>query len=136
MLTDPGDGDQDVDDPADEDHSQRFVRGEPEAEDDDEGEEGVEAHARRQGVRDVGEEAHDEGPDGGSEDGGEEDGPFIESGIRQNTRVDDQDIGHRKESRKTGDDFGTDVGTILLQFEKLFQSLSPFLIVRNHKFNN
>ena len=71
-LADLGDGDEDVDQAAQEHHAHGLLPAEAEAEAHGVGEERVEAHAGGLGVRHVGEQAHDQGADDGRDDGGQE----------------------------------------------------------------
>ena len=79
-LADLGDGDDDVDQAAQEYHAHGLLPAEAEAE----------AH----GV--------DQGADDGRDDGGQEHAAPWHTGLRQNLRVDDDDVGHREERGQAG----------------------------------
>ena len=91
-LTNLGDGDQNVDQAAQEHHAQGLLPGEAETEANGVGEERVEAHAGGLSVRNVGEQAHDERARNGCDDGCEEHATPRHTGLRQDLRVDDDDI--------------------------------------------
>jgi hypothetical protein len=67
-----------------------------------EGEEGVEAHARRHGHRPLRPEAHDQRADGGGQDGGHEHGAEIHARFGQDRWIDNDDIGHGQKCGQTG----------------------------------
>ncbi len=99
-----------------------------EAETDGVGEEGVQAHAGGQGVRNVGEEGHDEGSDDRGEDRRDEDGVFGDARLRQDVGVDENDVDHREERGRAGDQFPGEGRTILPQLEvtlELFHLFPP-----------
>ena len=126
-LTDFGDGDDDVDQAAQEHHAQRLLPGEAEAEAHGVGEEGVQAHAGGLRVRNVGEQAHHERADDGRDDGCQEHAAPRHAGLRQDLRVDDDDVRHGEERRQTGHDFRGYGGAVLLQMEELFHILYLYL---------
>src|SRR5690606_26958947 len=85
------------------------------------GEEGVQAHARSQGDRVVGQQTHQGRADGGGQAGGNEHGALVHAGFRQHGGVDEQDVGHGQEGGETGQDLGAHVGVVRTQLEQLFQ---------------
>ncbi len=85
------------------------------------GEEGVEAHAWRQGDRVVGDQAHHRRTDGRRQAGGDEDRALVHAGFAEDARVDEEDVGHGQEGGDTGQDLGTHVGAVRLELEQLFQ---------------
>ena len=101
-LADLGDGDDDVDQAAQEYHAHGLLPAEAEAEAHGVGEERVEAHAGGLRVRHIGEQAHDQGADDGRDDSGQEHAAPWHTGLRQNLRVDDDDVGHCEERGQTG----------------------------------
>ncbi len=101
-LADLGDGDEDVDQAAQEHHAHGLLPAEAEAEAHGVGEERVEAHAGGLGVRHVGEQAHDQGADDGRDDGGQEHAAPRHTRLRQDLRVDDDDVSHREERGQAG----------------------------------
>ena len=105
-LTNLGDGDDDVDQTAQEHHAQGFLPLEAEAEAHGVGEERVEAHAGGLRVRNVGHQAHHERADDGRDDGGEEHSrPTAYRSEDRMLRVDDDDVGHGEERGQAGHDF-------------------------------
>ena len=119
-LTNLGDGDDDVDQTAQEHHAQGFLPLEAEAEAHGVGEERVEAHAGGLRVRNVGEQAHHERADDGRDDGGEEHAAPRHTGRRQDLRVDDDDVRHCEERGQTGHDLSGHGGAVLFKMEELF----------------
>ena len=121
MLADLGDGNQDVDQAADEDHGHGLLPLEAQAEADGVDEEGVQTHAGglRQGQ--VGQQtdehrAHDGGDGGGNVDGAVGDG----SQGGEHAGVDHQNVGHGHEGGQTCDDLRADVGASLRKAEEAF----------------
>ena len=126
-LTNLGDGDDDVDQTAQEHHAQGFLPLEAEAEAHGVGEERVEAHAGGLRVRNVGEQAHHERADDGRDDGGEEHAAPRHTGRRQDLRVDDDDVGHGEERGQAGHDLRGDGGAVLLEMEEFLHFLFSHL---------
>ena len=89
--------------------------------DDGVGEEGVEPHARRESNRQVGEKAHDEAADGGSETGGDEDGAVIHAGFGEDVGVDEDDVGHRQKGGNAGDGFGAGGRAVCFELEEFVE---------------
>ena len=105
-----GHGDQNVDQTAQEHHGKRFLPGEAQTEAHGVGEEGIEAHARSLRVRDVREQAHDERADDGCDDSRQEDAAPRHTRLRQDLRIDDDDVRHCEERREACHDLSeTDV---------------------------
>ena len=119
-LADLGDGDEDVDQAAQEHHAHGLLPAEAEAEAHGVGEERVEAHAGGLRVRNVGEQAHHERADDGRDDGGEEHAAPRHTGRRQDLRVDDDDVRHCEERGQTGHDLSGHGGAVLFKMEELF----------------
>ncbi|MNH35260.1 hypothetical protein D3C79_959310 [compost metagenome] len=76
------------------------------------GEEGVQAHARRQGDRVVGDQAHGRRADGRRQAGGDEDRALVHAGLAENARVDEQDVGHGQEGGDARENLGADIGVV------------------------
>ena len=97
-------------------------------------EEAVQAHARRQAERFVGNERHADHCNAGCQTRGQEHGvPQVlaavgEAVARQNVRVQGDDVSHRHERRETGDDLSANGCAVLLQLENFVHSLI-FLLV-------
>ncbi|MNG07150.1 hypothetical protein D3C84_904390 [compost metagenome] len=81
------------------------------------GEEGVEAHARREGDRVVGDQAHQRRADGRGQAGGDEHGALVHAGFAEDRRIDEEDIGHGQKGSDTGQDFGAYRGVVRLELE-------------------
>ena len=126
-LADLGDGDEDVDQAAQEHHAHGLLPAEAEAEAHGVGEERVEAHAGGLGVRHVGEQAHDQGADDGRDDGGQEHAAPRHTRLRQDLRVDDDDVSHREERGQAGQNLSRDGRAVFLQMEELLHLLSTSL---------
>ncbi|MNF84530.1 hypothetical protein D3C84_668980 [compost metagenome] len=76
------------------------------------GEEGVQAHARCEGDRVVGDQAHGRGADGGCQAGRDKHRALVHAGLAENARVDEQDIGHGQEGGHARENFGADIGVV------------------------
>ena len=124
-----GDGDDDVDQTAQEHHAQSLLPREAEAEADGVGEERIQTHTGGLCVRHIGEQAHDKRADDGRDDGGQEHAAPRHTRLGQDLRVDDDDIGHGEERGQTGHDFSGRGGAALLQMEKLFHYLFSVLVL-------
>jgi hypothetical protein len=92
----------------DEDRAQRHLPGHAHALDHGEGEVSVQAHARRQRHRIIGDQTHDGGPQRGGQAGGDENGVQVHAGRRQNQRIDQDDVGHGQKGGETGQNFRFD----------------------------
>ncbi len=86
-----------------------------------EGEEGVDAHAGRQRDRVIGVERHHHGAHRGGHAGGDEHRARIHAGLAEDRRIDEHDVDHGEERGQTGDEFGADVGALLLEPEIALQ---------------
>ena len=86
-----------------------------------EGEEGVDAHAGRERDRVIGVERHHHGAHRGGDAGGDEHRALVHAGLAQDRRVDEHDVDHGQERGQAGDEFGADVGALLLEPEILLQ---------------
>ncbi len=91
------------------------------------GEESVQAHARRQGDRVVGDQAHHRRAEGRRQAGGDEDRALVHAGFAEDARVDEEDVGHRQEGGETGQHLGAHVGVVRLELEQLFQHVNPLV---------
>ncbi|MNP20110.1 hypothetical protein D3C76_1126710 [compost metagenome] len=76
------------------------------------GEEGVQAHARRQRDRVVGDQAHGRRTDGRGQAGGDEDRTFVHAGLAQDAGVDEQDVGHGQEGGDARKNLGAHIGVV------------------------
>ncbi|MDT4862621.1 hypothetical protein FQZ97_972860 [compost metagenome] len=81
------------------------------------GEEGVEAHARRQGDRVVGQQAHDRRTDGRRQAGGNEHRALVHAGFGEHVGVDEEDVGHGQEGGETGEDLAAYRGVMRFEVE-------------------
>ena len=91
------------------------------------GKEGVQAHTRRLREGKLGVERHQNGSDKGTQAGANEHTvgdfpcqdriPHDHKGVRQDLRVQDQDIGDGDKGCNTSQHFRTDIGTVLFQFK-------------------
>src|SRR5699024_8437434 len=97
VLPDLGDGDEDVDEAADEDHGQRLLPGESQSKADCVDKASVESNAGGLGVRNVGHKAHNQGADDGGDDGGEEYRAPLHPRLTEDAGVDHNDVGHGEE---------------------------------------
>ena len=94
-----------------------------------EGDHGVDAEARRQGVGAVGEQAHDERHDGGHEAGRGEHGgerqalgrQARDAGEAQDRRVHEDDVGHDHEGREAGQRVAPQRGAVGLELEEALE---------------
>ena len=73
---------------------------------------GIEAHARRERDRVVGVKRHPERGEGSGHGGRRKNTAGAEPRVRQDERVDRQDVDHRQEGGDPGDDFGLDVSAV------------------------
>lgn len=103
-----------VDDTADKHHGQRLLPGEPKTKADRVYKECVKTHSGCLRIRYVCDKAHYESADYRSDDRRKEYGAPLHACAGENVRVDCDDIGHRKESGKTGYDLSRDGRPILL----------------------
>lgn len=103
-----------VDDTADKDHGQRLLPGEPKTKADRVYKECVKTHSGCLRIRYVCDKTHYESADYRSDDRRKEYGAPLHACAGENVRVDCDDIGHRKESGKTGYDLSRDGRPILL----------------------
>jgi hypothetical protein len=105
-------------------HPQRQLPVHPHAQDDGVGEERVEAHARSQSERVVGQESHQERRNGGGRAGGEQELPqhFPAQGIGKDGRVHHDDIGHRHERGRTTCHLDPPIRLFLLELEEFSDS--------------
>ena len=85
------------------------------------GEEGVQAHARCQRDRVVGDQTHDRRADGCRQAGGDEHRAVVHAGLGEDARVDEEDVGHRQEGGDAGQDLGAQRGVVRLELKQLFQ---------------
>lgn len=85
------------------------------------GKEGVEAHARREGDRVVGDQAHHGGTDGGGQAGRDEDRALVHAGFAQDAWVHEQDVGHGPECRDPRENLGAHIGVVGFELKQLFQ---------------
>ena len=85
------------------------------------GKEGVQAHARCQGNRVVGDQAHHGRADGGGQTGRNEHSALVHAGCAEDARVDEQDVSHRQERRDAREDFSPHVGVMCLELKQPFQ---------------
>lgn len=101
--------------------TQRHLPGMAQVQDHGVGKEGVQAHARCQGNRVVGDQTHDRRADGRCQTGGDKQRALVHAGLAENARVDEQDVGHGQECRDTGQNLGTHVSVVCLELKQLFQ---------------
>jgi len=106
VLSDLGDGDDDVNQTADEDHRKCLLPGELEAETDRENKERIQAHARCLCVRNVSKKTHNQRSDDGCDDGRKEDRAPFHAGLTQHGRIDHDDVSHCKERGQARNNFG------------------------------
>ncbi|MNP04423.1 hypothetical protein D3C76_963360 [compost metagenome] len=85
------------------------------------GEEGVEAHARRQADRPVGVQAHQQATECCSDTGGDECRTMIDPGVGHDVGVDENDVSHGDEGCQTGNQLGLHRGAVQAEFEQTFQ---------------
>jgi hypothetical protein len=110
-LADAGVCECEEDDAGEEDGAEGGLPGDVHGFDDGVGEVGVEAHAGCEGERVVGEGSHEDAAEGRAETGGGGDGGEGHAGLREDGRVDEDDVGHRDEGGEPGDNFGAPVGS-------------------------
>ncbi len=82
-----------------------------------EGEEGVDAHARRQRDRIVGVKRHHQSADGRGNAGRDEDRALVHPRLSENDGVHEDDVDHRQKRGHAGNEFGADVGALLRKAE-------------------
>ncbi len=97
--------------------AQRGLPGVAHGQHDGVGEEGVQAHARRQRDGVVGDQPHDRRTDGCGQTGGDEHRAVIHAGFGKDARVDEEDVGHRQEGGDTGQDLGAQRGVVRLELK-------------------
>ena len=120
VLADLGDGDEDVQQAADEHHGQRLLPGEAQSEADGVDKEGVQAHAGGQSIGHIGHKAHDQGADHRGDDGGQEHGAPFHPRLAEQGGVDGDDVRHREEGGQAGHHFTSGGGAVRLQLKKFF----------------
>ena len=86
-----------------------------------EGEEGVDAHAGRQRDRIIGVKRHHHGAHRRRHAGGDEHRARVHARLAEDRRIDEHDIDHGQERGQTGDEFGLDIGALLLEPEVLIK---------------
>ncbi len=121
-LANAGEGEGEKDDAGEEDGAKGGLPGNAHAKDDGVGEVGVEAHAGCEGEGVVGECSHEYAAEcrteaGGGGDCGEGHACFAEEG-----RVHEDDVGHRDEGGEAGEDFGAPVGGVCGEAEVVLQA--------------
>ena len=89
------------------------------------GEEGVQAHARCQRDRIVGDDAHDCRADGGCQAGRDKHRAFVHPGFAEDARVHEEDVGHRQEGGDTRKNLGSHSGVVCFELKQPFQHASP-----------
>ena len=77
----------------------------------------IQAHARRQGNRIIGQHAHHKAADGRSDASGHKHRPDIHAGFRQNQWVDNDDVAHGQKSGQAGEQFRADIAAVFFQLE-------------------
>ncbi len=105
----------------DEHCTQRYLPAVTHVQDHGIGKEGVQAHARCKGDRVVGDQPHHRRADGGCQAGGDEYRALVHAGFAEDARVDEQDVGHRQESRDARENLGPHVGVVCLELKQPFQ---------------
>ncbi|MNZ81066.1 hypothetical protein D3C78_997230 [compost metagenome] len=91
------------------------------------GKEGVQAHARREGDRVVGDQAHGRRADGSCQTGGDKHRALVHAGLAEDARVDEQNVGHGQKGRDARQNLGPHVGVVCLELKQPFQHVcSPW----------
>ena len=111
-LADAGEGEREEDDSGEEHGSEGGLPGDVHAFDDGVGEVGVETHAGCEGEWVVGGRSHEYAAEGRAEAGGGGDGGEGHSSFREDSRVNEDDVGHRDEGGESGEDLGAPVGVV------------------------
>jgi hypothetical protein len=120
-LADAGGGEREKDDAGEKDRAEGGLPGDVHLEADGVGEVGVEAHAGRERDGIAGDDAHEDGAEGGREAGGGGDGGQGHAGSREDGRVDQDDVGHGQERGDAGQDLGAPVGAQAGEFKVGFE---------------
>jgi hypothetical protein len=107
--------------------SQRYLPGVAHVQDHGVGKEGVQAHARRERDRVVGDQAHHRRTDGGCQTRGDEHRALVHAGLAENAWVDEQNVGHGQKGREARQNLGPHVGVVCLELKQPFQHVcSPW----------
>ena len=103
-----------------------------------EGEERVQSHAGRERDRIIRVQPHHDAAHRRGDAGGDEYGALVHSRLRENARIDEDDVGHRQERGQTGQRLGLHVGAVGRQaeipVEKIVctRGLAGRLFIRGH----
>jgi len=131
------DRDDDVHDAADKHHGKRLFPGELHDAADGERKERIKSHARRQSVRHVREQSHNQRAHDRSDDRSNKNALRIERvvlrpGERKDARVDENDVRHGEEGGNTRDNFRADIGAVALEVKKVSLGMVCRLCVFGH----
>ena len=107
--------------PGEEDHAEGGLPGNALAEHQAVGEKGVETHAGRHHQRGVGPQGDEQGGEAGDDAGDGGQGALIHAGLREDCRVDEDDVGGGQKGGKPGEHFGADRGVAALEMKEFFQ---------------
>ncbi len=110
------------DDAGEEDGAEGGLPGNAHAKHDGVGEVGVEAHAGSQGQWVVGERSHEDAAEGRAETGGGGDGGEGHAGFAEERGIHEDDVRHRDEGGEAGEDFGAPVGGVCGEAEVVLQA--------------
>ena len=123
-LTDACVGKGEEDDSGEEDGAESALPGNAHSFNDGVGEVSIEAHAGGEGDGIVGESAHEDAAKGRAEAGRGGYGGQRHTGLRENGRVHEDDVGHRDEGGEAGEDLGTPVGSVAGELEVAFEAFA------------
>jgi len=121
-LTDAGEGEGEEDDAREEDGAEGGLPGNAHAKDDGVREVGVEAHAGGECEWVVGECSHEDAAECRTEAGGGGDGGEGHAGFAEKRGIHEDDVGHRDEGGEAGEDFGAPVGGVYGEAEVVLQA--------------
>jgi len=133
-LADAGGGEGEEDDSRKKNRAQRCLPGDVHLKADGVSEVGVEAHAggERNGI--AGDDAHEDGTEGGRQAGGGGDRCKGHAGGREDGRVDQDNVSHGQEGGDAGQDLGTPVGPQASEFKIGFNLLEHRrVLLEEHK---
>ena len=105
VFADLGSSDKDIEKTANEYHGQSLLPCKSKSEAYRINKESVQTHSRSLCVRNIGHETHYKCSDDRSDDGSQKNCAPFHSGLRKYSRIDNNDVRHGEECRKTGHDF-------------------------------
>ena len=127
VLTDLRYGDENVKNAADKDHGKRLLPGKAQRKAHGVNKESVQSHAGRLRIRNVCNKTHHERSDNRGDNGCKEHSTPFHAGLRQNTGVYDDDVGHCEKGSQTGHDFGRYCRAVFFQAKQFLHRKHSFI---------